>query len=136
MTKLQLKQIIKECIKEIKQSNESFGVYQGKVDPLKSFYDRLKKDPILIRKKIYVQLLDKVSGYPSSIKISGPQTAYGDYLLFDSIKFHGVSSDGENKYEVTDVSPDGTKGGKKTITDENGVMSMVYKRIYDIQSRR
>ena len=133
MTKLQLKQIIKECIKEIKQANESFGTYQEKNDPLKSLYDRLKKDPMLIRKKISVQLFDQVSGHPPEIALHGPETAYGSYLLFDSIKFHGVSSDGENKYEVTDVT---YRGGKKTITDENGVMSMVYKRIYDIQSRR
>lgn len=136
MTRPQLKQLIRECIKEIRDTNESFGTYQEKGEPIKGLYNKLKKDPIIIRKKIYVQLLDQVSGYQSSIKISGPQTAYGDDLLFDSIKFYGVSSDGENKYEVTDVSPDGTKGGKKTITDENGVVSMVYKRIYDMQSRR
>lgn len=127
MTKSQLKQIIKECIEEIKQANESFGTYQGQSTPLRSLYNKIKSDPIVRKNRIYVHIHDGEDIDPTYRSID---------LTDDTSDFSvQISSVGKNKYEVEipyygENQYDPTIGGSKTIvTDEKGVMRIIYNQI-------
>ncbi len=128
MTKSQLKQIIKECIKEIRDTNESFGVYQGQSTPLRSLYNKIKSDPMVRKNKIYVHIHDGEDIDPAYRSIDLTNDTFEDFSV-------QISSVGENKYEVEipyygENQYDPTIGGSKTIvTDEKGVMRIIYNQI-------
>jgi hypothetical protein len=128
MTKSQLKQIIKECIKEIHDTNESFGVYQGQSTPLRSLYNKIKSDPIVKKNRINVNINDGEDIEPVYRSIDLTHNTFEDFSV-------QISSVGENKYEVEipyygKNQYDRTIGGSKTIvTDEKGVMRIIYYQI-------
>lgn len=133
MTKSQLKQIIKECIKEIRETNESFGTYQGQSTQgqsasLRSLYNKIKSDPMVRKNKIYVHIHDGEDIDPAYRSIDLTHNTFDDFSV-------QISSVGKNKYEVEipyygENQYDPTIGGSKTIvTDEKGVMRIIYNQI-------
>jgi len=125
MTRPQLKQLIRECIKEV---NESFGVYQGQSTPLRSLYNKIKSDPIVKRNRINVNINDDEDIEPMYRSIDLTHNTFEDFSV-------EISSDGKNKYKVEipywgENQYDPTIGGSKTIvTDVNGVMRIIYNQI-------
>ena len=133
MTKPQLKQLIRECIKEV---NESFGVYQGQSTPLnqgqsiplRSLYNKIKSDPIVKKNRINVNINDGEDIEPVYRSIDLTHNTFVDFSI-------EISSDGKNKYKVEipywgENQYDPTIGGTKTIvTDEKGVMRIIYNQI-------
>lgn len=120
MTRTQLKQLIRECIKEV---NESFGEYQGSftLSKLASF---LKRDVIIRRKNVDVDL-----------------NSSGDTITLTNDNFPdlyvAIKSAGKNKYRVgiTSLAPDSSADNpllddtKYTITDMKGVLRLVHNYI-------
>ena len=134
MTKLELKQIIKECIKEIKQSNESFGVYQGQSTPLRSLYNKIKSDPMVRKNRIYVHIRDGEDINPAYRSIDYTNSINLTHNTFEDFSVQ-IRSVGKNKYEVGIPYADENQydlaiGRSKTIvTDEKGVMRIIYNQI-------
>jgi len=128
MTKPQLKQLIRECIKEV---NESFGVYQGQSTPLRSFYNKIKNDPIVKKNRINVDINDDQETEPVYRIIYLKHNTFDDFWV-------DISAVGKNKYKVEipyfgkdQYDPyDPTIGRAKAIvTDEKGVMRIIYAQI-------
>ena len=122
MNKSQLKQIIKECIKEIHDTNESFGVYQGQSTPLRSLYNKIKSDPMVRKNKIYVHIHDGEDIDPAYRSIDLTNDTFEDFSV-------QISSVGKNKYEVTLPYYGPTIESKTIVTDEKGVMRIIYNQI-------
>lgn len=127
MTKIQLKQLIRECIKEIK--NESFGTYQGQTTPLRSLYNKIKSDPIIRKNKIDIDINDSANSEPMYHSIDLTHGVFGDFSIY--IRYLGS----KNKYEV-DIpyfgqnQDDPTTGSSKQIvTDEKGVIRIIHDQI-------
>ena len=119
--------MVKECIKEIHNTNESFGVYQGQstVTSLRSLYNKIKSDRMVRRNRIDVHIQDGEvdrdgkNWFMNSNTIDLTHDAFEDF----SVQISSVSKD---KYEVE--IPD--NGASKTIvTDEKGVMRIIYNQI-------
>lgn len=127
MTRPQLKQLIRECIKEV---NESFGVYQGQSTPLISLYNKIKSDPIVKKNRINVNINDDEDIEPVYRNIDLTHNTFEDFSV-------SITSVGKNKYEVSipvyganqydqmGMAP----GSKEIVTDVNGVMRIIYNQI-------
>jgi len=125
MTKTQLKQLIRECIKEV---NESFGVYQGQSIPLRSLYNKIKSDPIIRKNRINVSITEDEDGNTLYDSINLTHDTFEDFFV-------QISFIGKNKYKVTvpvyganqydQTSP----SQKEIVTDENGVIRGIYNQI-------
>ena len=120
MTKTQLKQLIRECIKEV---NESFGEYRGSVT-LSNLASFLKRDAIIRRKNVDVDLNS------SGDTITLTNETFPDFYVV-------IESAGKNKYSVgiTSLAPDSSADNpllgdtKYTITDMKGVLRLVHNEI-------